>query len=126
MLINFFKNFRQFFCSVLFWFFSEELKTRIFIVRFSDLFTAWSEFYKKKFEQCSTEISVSNSWISQNIEIIDEFAANNIGSNVSIDLQIGQMMEEVKLSPYENYELVIALSYLKRSLVGFIYTKDAQ
>ena len=25
-------------------------------------------------------------------------------------------------SPYENHELVIALSYLKRSLVGFIYT----
>ena len=68
-----------------------------FILRFFNLCTAWSEFYKKKFEQCSTEISVSNSWISQNIEIIDEFAANNIGSNVSIDLQIGQMMEEVKL-----------------------------
>ena len=71
-------------------------------MRFSDLLTAWSEFYKKKFEQCSTEISVSNPWISQNIEIIEKFAANNIGPNVSIDLQIGQMMEEVKLrsSPF--------------------------
>ena len=64
---------------------------------FSDLFTAWSEFFKKKFEECSTEISVSNPGISQNIRIIEQFAANNIGSNVSIDLQIGQMMEEVKL-----------------------------
>ena len=68
-----------------------------FILRFFNLCTAWSEFYKKKFKQCSSEISVSNPWISQYIEIIEQFAANNIASNVSIDLQIGQMMEEVKL-----------------------------
>ena len=97
MLINFFKNFRQFFCSVLFCFFFWRIEDKNFIVRFSDLFTAWSEFYKKKFKQCSSEISVSNPWISQYIEIIEQFAAKNIASNVSIDLQIGQMMEEVKL-----------------------------
>ena len=75
----------------------KELKTRKILLIFSDLFTAWSEFYKKKFEECSNEIFVSNPAISQNIYIIEQFAANNIGSNVSIDLQIGQMMAEVKL-----------------------------
>ena len=74
---------------------------------------AWNVDKTTIFEECSAEIIASNSRIKSTIPKIEVFTQVN-GLNLSIQAEIGQLMENVKMDPYYNDGLEVAIAYIKQ------------
>ena len=74
---------------------------------------AWIVGNISVYEECTAEISASNTRIKSTLPKIKEFAYfNNL--NMSIQAQITQLMEDIQLNPYWNDGLEVAIAYIKQ------------
>ena len=75
---------------------------------------AWTVDNISVYEECTSEISASNTRIQSTLPKIKEFVyANNL--SMSIQAQLTQLMEDVELNPYKNDGLEVAIAYIKQT-----------
>ena len=90
---------------------SKEIISKLYPKCFAD--EAWNVGNIRLFEECSTEIIASNSRIKSTLPKIEVFTQVN-SLNLSIQAEIGQLMENVKMDPYYNDGLEVAIAYIKQ------------
>ena len=77
---------------------------------------AWDEKKRKQFKRCTEDIS-SSLGLEINeltLEKLEKFAANNLMPTVPVEVQIGQHMTDVILTPFGYNELGSTLTFIRR------------
>ena len=72
---------------------------------------AWTDPEANQFKACTNEIATSLRMHQSDLEIIENIVAHNMNSTIPLEVQIGQLMEDV--SPVESKGRNIARDFLQ-------------
>ena len=81
--------------------------------------TAWDTSDAATFIACTSQISFSNARIHGSMSDIEIFASIHQYSNMTIQAQLGQLMEDVELNPFSSVALEKAINYIKKESSSF-------
>ena len=83
---------------------------------------AWTDPRSSLYNKCTRDISATNGWILGNWKNIENAASLNLSSDESVDIKIGQIMEELDPFNFNEEGFDEALRLIQN--VSFLYETD--
>ena len=83
---------------------------------------AWTDPRSRLYKKCTRDISATNGWIMGNWKNIENAASLNISSDESVDIKIGQIMEDLDPFNFNEEGFHEALRLIQN--VSFLYETD--